>query len=125
MALAGALEDEENRVKVTGWKPLVTVVNTLKQETRPGTERLEEEDTYELLKQLTPVKEHRCPRSTKAVGRACVKPWETYAITLDDRVGVAVGRAAYYLLTLPERVAEVKLAAEDVLKTARALEPRG
>jgi hypothetical protein len=100
-------------------------VNTLKQETRPGTDRLEEEDTYELLKQLTPVKEQRCPSNAKAVGRACVKPCQTYAVTLDDRVGVAVSRAAYYLLTLPQRVAEAKEAAEDVLRTARALEQRG
>jgi hypothetical protein len=99
-------------------------VNTRKQETRPGTDRLEEEDTYELLERLTPVKEQRCPSNTKAVGRACVKPYQTYAVTLDDRVGVAVSRAADYLLTLPERVAEVKLAAEDVLRTARTLERR-
>jgi hypothetical protein len=100
-------------------------VNTLKQETRPGTDRLEEEDTYELLEQLTPVKEQRCPSNAKAVGRACVKRLTPYTVTLDDRVGVAVSRAAYYLLTLPQRVAEVKEAAEDVLRTARALERRG
>ena len=97
----------------------------MKQETRPGTERLEEEDTYELLERLTPVKEKRCRGNTKAVGRACAKHNQTYTVTLDDRVGVAVGRAAYYLLTLPERVAEVELAADDVLRTARALERRG
>jgi hypothetical protein len=100
-------------------------VKTVKQETRPGTESLEEEDTYDLLEKLTPVKEQRCPRSTKAVGRACVKTWTLYTVTLDDRVGVAVSRAAYYLLTLPKRVAEVRKAADDVLRTARALERRG
>jgi len=97
-------------------------MKTVKQETRPGTEHLEEEDTYELLERLTPVKEQRCPRGTKAVGRACVKAWAPYTVTLDDRVGVAVSRAAYYLLTLPERVAEVKQAAEEVLLAARELE---
>ena len=100
-------------------------MNTLKQETRPGTDRLEEEDTYELLEQLTPVKEQRCPSNAKAVGRACVKAYRAYTVTLDDRVGVAVNRAADYLLTLPQRVAEVKEAAEAVLRTARALERRG
>jgi hypothetical protein len=96
-------------------------MKTVKQETRPGTAHLEE-DTYELLEKLTPVKEQRCPRSTKAVGRACVKAWTPYTVTLDDRVGVAVSRAAYYLLTLPERVAEVKLAADEVLRTGGAVE---
>lgn len=100
-------------------------MNTLKQETRPGTDRLEEEDTYDLLEKLTPVKEQRCPSNAKAVGRACVKRLTPYTVTLDDRVGVAVSRAADYLLTLPKRVAEVKLAAEEVLRTARALERRG
>lgn len=100
-------------------------MKTVNQETRPGTDRLEEEDTYDLLEKLTPVKEQRCPRSTKAVGRACVKRLTPYTVTLDDRVGVAVSRAAYYLLTLPQRVAEAKEAGEDVLRTARALERRG
>jgi hypothetical protein len=45
-------------------------------------------------------------------------------VSLDDRVGVAVGRAAYYLLTLPERVAEVKKAADEVLLAARGRKPR-
>jgi hypothetical protein len=100
-------------------------MRTTKQETRPGTAHLEEEDTYDLLEKLTPVKEQRCPRNAKAVGRACVKRLTPYTVTLDDRVGVAVSRAADYLLTLPQRVAEVKLAAEEVLRTARALERRG
>jgi hypothetical protein len=100
-------------------------VKTLKQETRPGTAHLEEEDTYELLERLTPVKKHRCRGNAKAVGRACVREGETNTVSLDDRVGVAVSRAADYLLTLPERVAEVKKASEEVLRTARALERRG
>jgi hypothetical protein len=100
-------------------------VNTLKQETRPGTARLEEEDTHELLERLTPVKEQRCRGNTKAVGRTCAKHNQAYTVSLDDRVAVAVGRAADYLLTLPERVAEVKKAADELLRTARALERRG
>lgn len=99
-------------------------MKTRKQETRPGTEHLEEEDTYDLLDKLTPTKRGRCRGNTKAVGKACVKAWVPQAVTLDDRVGVAVGRAAYYLLTLPERVAEVKEAAAEVLATARQLEGR-
>lgn len=99
-------------------------MKTRQQETRPGTEHLEEEDTYDLLKRLTPTKRGRCRGNTKAVGKACVKAWELQAVTLDERVGVAVSRAAYYLLTLPERVAEVKQAAAEVLLTARQLEGR-
>lgn len=100
-------------------------MKTRKQETRPGTKSLEEEDTYDLLDKLTPTKRKRCRGKTKAVGRACVEAWTPQAVTLDDRVGVALSRAAYYLLTLPERVAEVKKAADEVLRTARALERRG
>ena len=100
-------------------------MKTVRQETRPGTAHLEEEDTYELLEQLTPVKKQRCRGNAKAVGRACVRKGETNTVTLDDRVGVAVGRAADYLLTLPARVAEVKKAADGVLRTARELERRG
>ena len=100
-------------------------MKTRQQETRPGTEHLEEEDTYDLLEKLTPTKRGRCRGNTKAVGRACVKAWEPQAVNLDDRVGVAVGRAAYYLLTLPERVAEVKQAAAEVLVAARQREGRG
>ena len=100
-------------------------MKTRQQETKPGTASLEEEDTYDLLDKLTPTKRGRCCGNTKAVGRACVKAWEPQAVTLDDRVGVAVGRAAYYLLTLPERVAEVKQAADEVLLAARQPEGRG
>jgi hypothetical protein len=111
---------KSNQLETAGYP-----MRTTKQETSPGTENLEEEDTYDLLERLTPAKRGRCRGNTKAVGRACVKAWEPQAVTLDDRVGVAVSRAANYLLTLPERAAEVKLAAEDVLRTARALERRG
>jgi len=99
-------------------------VKTLRQALKPGTEHLEEEDTCELLEKLAPTKRGRCRGNRKAVGRACVKAWKPQAVTLDERVGVAVGRAAYYLLTLPERVAEVKEAAAEVLATARQLEGR-
>jgi len=99
-------------------------MKTTKQETRTGTEHLEEEDTYDLLDKLTPTKRGRCRGNTKAVGRACVKAWEPQAVTLDDRVGVAVSRAANYLLTLPQRVAEVKKAADEVLLAARGRKPR-
>lgn len=99
-------------------------MKTRPQETRPGTEHLEEEDTYDLLERLTPTKRGRCRGNTKAVGKACVKAWEQQAVTVDERVGVAVSRAAYYLLTLPEREAEVKKAAAEVLLAARKLEGR-
>jgi hypothetical protein len=98
-------------------------MKTRSQDTRPGTENLEE-DTCDLPERLTPAKRGGCRGNTKAVCRACVNAWEPQAVTLDERVGVAASRAAYYLLTLPERVAEVKQAAAEVLLTARQQEGR-
>ena len=95
-------------------------MKTVKQETRSGTDQLEEEDTYELIKGLTPTKRGRCRSTAKAVGMACVRRWEEHETTLDDRLGVAVSRAAYFLRTKPEREAEVIKAAAELLKVARS-----
>lgn len=98
-------------------------MKTRLQETRPGKEHLEE-DTFDLLERLAPPKRARCRGSANALGKKCVKTWERQAVILYERVGVAVIRAAYYLKTLPEREAEVKQAAAEVLATARKLEGR-
>jgi hypothetical protein len=94
-------------------------VKTVKQETRPGTENLKEVDTVTLLETLTPPKRGRCRSGTKAVGSACVEAATTQKVNLDGRAGVALSRAAYYLRTLPQREAEVKKAAKEVLKAGR------
>jgi hypothetical protein len=99
-------------------------MKTTKQETRPGTESLEEEDTYDLLDKLTPAKRKRCRGNTKPVGRTCVKAWEQQTVTLDDRVGVAVSRARDFVAGRNQREAEVKQAAKEVLLAARKSEGR-
>ena len=101
---------------------MVTRMKTTKQETRQGTEGLEEEDTYGLLQKLTPTKRKRCRGNTKAVGRACVEAWTPQTVTLDDRVGVAVSRARDFVAGRHQREAEVKQAAEEVLLAARKTE---
>jgi hypothetical protein len=94
-------------------------MKTTKQETRPGTEGLKEEDTYDLLEKLTPTKRKRCRGNTKAVGRACVEGWTPQVVTLDDRVGVAVSRARDFVAGRHQREAEVTKAAKEVLLAAR------
>jgi hypothetical protein len=99
-------------------------MKTTKQETRPGTEGLEEEDTYDLLEKLTPTKRKRCRGNTKPVGRTCVKALEPQTVTLDDRVGVALSRARDFVVGRHQREAEVKQAAKEVLLAARKSEGR-
>ena len=94
-------------------------MKTGKQETRPGTEGLEEVDTYDLLEKLTPSKQKRCRGKAKAVGRACVEAWTPQVVTLDDRVGVALSRARDFVAGRHQREAEVKKAADEVLLAAR------
>jgi len=99
-------------------------MKTTKQETRPGTEKLEEEDTYDLLDKLTPTKRKRCRGNTKPVGRTCVEAWKPQRVKLDNRVGVAVSRARDFVAGRNQREAEVKQAAEEVLLAARKSEGR-
>jgi hypothetical protein len=54
-----------SRAKATSRKSLVTTMKTVKRETRPGSEHLEEEDTYDLLVKLAPVKEQHPSPSGK------------------------------------------------------------
>jgi hypothetical protein len=97
----------------------------MKQETQKGTQGLEEVDTYEMLDRLKPGRRGRCRRELKAVGRACCDRKQTATIEFDERIGIAISRAANYVRTLPERLEEVGQAAVVVLRTARALERRG
>lgn len=94
----------------------------MKQETRRGTQGLEEIDTYEMLDKLRPTKRGKCRRGTKAVGRTCCDPRKPVTIEFDDRIAIAVERARDYIHGMPERVEEVKRAIADVMRTARALE---
>ena len=92
-------------------------MNTLKQETRPGTQRLEEVRTLDLLERLTPRKRGQCRSGTKPVGSACVKQERTYSVVLDSRIGLSLTRAADYVHTLP-------LLVEEVVQTGRAVTRR-
>ncbi len=94
----------------------------MKQETRKGTQGLEEVEAYEMLDKLRPERLGRCCKGLNAVGRACCHPRNTATIEFDERIGVALSRAAEYVRTLPARLEEVREAADDVLRTARELE---
>lgn len=105
-------------VKVSGRQP---VVSMLRQETRKGTQGLEEIDTYEMLDKLKPEKCERCKRG-KSVGSACLVTNKTFTIGLDPRIGVALSRARDYVAGRHQREAEVKQATAEVLLTAREME---
>jgi hypothetical protein len=92
-----------------------------KQETRRSTQGLEEIDTYEMLDKLRPIKRGRCKRG-KSCGSACVITESTCELVLDERICVALSRAASFVKGMPQREAEVKAAAADVLRTARLME---
>lgn len=78
-----------------------------------------------MLDKLRPERRGHCRKGLKAVGRACCDPRKTATIEFDERIGVALSRAAEYVKTLPERLAEVEKAAEEVLRAARELERKG
>ena len=93
----------------------------MKQETRRGTQGLEEIDTYEMLDKLRPVKRGRCKRA-KSCGRACVYVDRLCELELDERIGVALSRASAFVSGMPQREQEVRKATEDVLRTAREMD---
>jgi len=99
------------------------VVSMLRQQTRKGTQGLEEIDTYAMLDKLRPVKQDRCKRG-KSCGRACIFEGRPCEFELDERVGVALSRARDYVAGRHQREAEVKEAAAEVLRTAREMERR-
>jgi hypothetical protein len=83
---------------------------------------MEEVDTYDLLDKLRPEGRGRCRKGLKAVGRTCCDPRKTVSIEFDERIGVALSRAADFVKGRHKREREVVKAAEVVLKTARKLE---
>mgnify|MGYP000926193397 CR=1 FL=1 len=95
----------------------------MKQETRRGTQGLEEIDTYAMLDKLRPVKRDRCKRG-KCCGRACVFEDRPCELELDGRIGVALSRASAFIKGMPQREQEVREATEDVLRTAREMDRR-
>ena len=99
------------------------MVSMLRQQTRKGTQGLEEIDTYAMLDKLRPVKQDRCKRG-KSCGRACIFEGRPCEFELDERVGVALSRARDYVAGRHQREAEVKEAAAEVLRTAREMERR-
>jgi hypothetical protein len=60
-----------------------------------------------------------CRESTKRVRATCCDNNSLISVTLGDSVCEALDRAAYYKKTLPQRVAEVEIAAEGVLEEGR------
>jgi hypothetical protein len=83
---------------------------------------MEEVDTYDLLDKLRPEKRGRCRKGLKPVGRTCCDPRKTVSIRFDDRVGVALTRAADFVKGRHQREREVREAAADVMRTAREVE---
>ena len=66
--------------------------------------------------QLEVKKLRRCKRGTKRVRATCCDNNSLITVTLGDSVCEALDRAAYYIKTLPQRIAEVEAAAEAVLE---------
>ena len=97
----------------------------MRQQTRKGTQGLEEIDTYEMLDKLRPEKDCRpCRKGTKSVGKTCCRADKDITIGFDPRIGVASSRARDYVAGRHQREAEVKKAAAEVLRTAREMERR-
>jgi hypothetical protein len=71
--------------------------------------------------QLEDKKERRCGQGAKRVRATCCDSQSLISVTLDDSICEALNRAAYYVRTLPQRIAEVEAAAEAVLKEGRRL----
>jgi len=93
----------------------------MRQQTRKGTQGLEEIDTYDLLDKLKPEKLKRCRKGTKACGQPCCRADKLITIGFDPRIGIALSRARDYVAGRHQREAEVKQAAAEVLRTARLL----
>lgn len=69
--------------------------------------------------QLEGRKLRHCRESTKRVRATCCDNSSLITVTLGDSVCEALDRA-YYIKTLPQRIAEVEAAAEVVLEEARS-----
>lgn len=95
----------------------------IRQQTRKGTQGLEEIDTYEMLDKLRPEKDCRpCRKGTKSVGKTCCRGDKVIAVSFDERIGIALSRARDYVAGRHQREAEVKKAAAEVLRAAREME---
>jgi hypothetical protein len=69
--------------------------------------------------QLEDRKLRHCRDGTKRVRATCCDSNRLITVTLGDSVCDALDRAAYYIKTLPQRIAEVEAAAEAVLEEGR------
>ena len=73
---------------------------------------------------MDPVKNQRtkrkgCRRGSKAVNAACVRSTVLVAVELPQVLQDDIGYARDYLVVLPQRIREVKEAADAVLKAGR------
>ena len=81
----------------------------------------------EVLDKASTLKKHgplvkECGRGLKRVGATCVWRADTVEIMLPEKLSEDMARAAYYIDTLPQRVAKAVAAAEEVIA---AFERRG
>lgn len=84
-----------------------------------GTEVVDSYDELEDLKDLRAEKPRKKRQGLKPVGPAYCEANTGVSVTLRTSASEALSRAAYYLKTLPQRVAEVEAAAEAVYEAAR------
>ena len=85
----------------------------MKQKDIQGTEIVTTHD------QLEDRKLRNCRDGTKRVRATCCDNNSLITVTLGDSVCEALDRAAYYIKTLPQRIAEIEAAAEAVLEEGR------
>ena len=85
----------------------------MKQKNIQGTEFVTTHD------QLQEWKLRHCREGTKRVGETCCDINSLITVTLGDSVCEALDCAAYYIKTLPQRIAEVEAAAEAVQEEGR------
>jgi hypothetical protein len=78
-----------------------------------GTEKI---TSYEALEDK---KRSRCRPGLKRVGATCCAARSVVKMALKGSICDDLNRAAYYIQTLPQRIAEVEAAAEAVYETAR------
>jgi len=84
-----------------------------------GTEVVDSYDELEELKDLRADRLRKKRQGLKNVGPTYCEANTKVNVKLRASVSEALSRAAYYFLTLPQRVAEVEAAAEAVYETAR------
>ena len=85
----------------------------MKTKEQQGTEKI---TSYEALEDKV---RRRCRPGLKRVGATCCDARSVVKVALRGSLGEDLSRAAYYIQTLPQRIAEVEAAAEAVYETAR------